>query len=202
MIGKIRVFLCRSRTFDRPIASSDALPLTYRGWSENSEYSFAGIEPSTFRLLVRMLYHWAIGDDRKNLSIPLQVVEPSTVRLLVRMLYHWPIGGDRKIRSIPLQVFEPSTFRLLVRMLYHWPIGDPWEHIASGLVPLKAELTVRDPAPHSNFERKTEMVGPKDVMAWKRCSRLSGFFDVFSWYGDCINLLESNIWKTAFTKKT
>ena len=66
MIGKIRVFLCRSRTRDLPITSSDALPLSYRGWSEKSECSFAGVELTTLRLLVRMLYHWAIGDRLQN----------------------------------------------------------------------------------------------------------------------------------------
>ena len=49
-----------------------------RGFSEKSECSFAGVEPTTFRLLVRMLYHWAMGDSRelglgefrKNPSVP------------------------------------------------------------------------------------------------------------------------------------
>ena len=45
---KIRVPLCRSRTYDLPITSSDALPLRYRGLvsddsgilGKKSEYSF------------------------------------------------------------------------------------------------------------------------------------------------------------------
>ena len=31
ILGKIRVLICKSRTYDLPITSSDALPLSYRG---------------------------------------------------------------------------------------------------------------------------------------------------------------------------
>ena len=42
-----------------------------RAYSEKeSECSIAGVEPTTFRLLVRQLYHLAIGDGRKNPSAP------------------------------------------------------------------------------------------------------------------------------------
>ena len=30
---------------------------------ENSEWSFAGVEPTAFRFLVGMLFHWATGDS-------------------------------------------------------------------------------------------------------------------------------------------
>ena len=59
---KIRVFHYRSRTYDLPITSSDALPLSYgrlvgariRGYSEKPS---APLQKSTFRLLVWMLCH-------------------------------------------------------------------------------------------------------------------------------------------------
>ena len=37
---------------------------------KESDSSFAGVETTTFRLLVRQLYHLANGDDRKNPSAP------------------------------------------------------------------------------------------------------------------------------------
>ena len=57
------MLLSGSRTYDLPITSSDALPLIYtrlvgariRGYSEKSERSFVGVEPTTYRLLVRIL---------------------------------------------------------------------------------------------------------------------------------------------------
>ena len=122
MIGKIRVLLCWSRTCDLVITSSDALPLSYRGWSEKSECSFAGVEPATLQLLVRTPYHWAMGDDRKNPNaLLLESNLRPPLRLLVWLLCHWAAGDDRKNPSDHLQEsnFWPP-FRLLARMLYHW----------------------------------------------------------------------------------
>ena len=62
--GDSGVFLCRSRTYDFPITSSDAPPLSYRGWLEKSDCSRTRVEPTTtFRFLVPMLYHWTAGDS-------------------------------------------------------------------------------------------------------------------------------------------
>ena len=65
------MFLSRSRTYDLPITSSDALPRSYRRLvsgdsgilGKNPSAPFARVEPTTFRLLVWMLDLGAIGDS-------------------------------------------------------------------------------------------------------------------------------------------
>ena len=55
---KIRVLLCRNRTYELPITISDAVPLSYRRLvsgdsgilGKKSECSFAGIKPTSSRL--------------------------------------------------------------------------------------------------------------------------------------------------------
>ena len=98
----------------------------------------SGVEPTTFRLLVRMLYLGAIGDSpvltrgySEEFECSFSGVEPTTFRLLVRMLYLGAIGDSPVVTRGYSEEFEcsfsevePTTFRLLVRMHYLGGIGD------------------------------------------------------------------------------
>ena len=81
--GDSGVFLCRSRTYDLPITSSHATPLSYRGWSEKSEYRSFRHRVDPIGSLSTRVFERADGNRKRNISCARTVVSPRFFILII-----------------------------------------------------------------------------------------------------------------------
>ena len=167
------------------------------GWSpgntrKNSEFSFVRNRTyTTFRLLVRVLCHWAIGESSvvtrgytekirvllcRSRADDLLITSSEGLPLSYRRLFNGDSGILGKTPSAPLWGIEPTIFRLLVRMLCHWTIGESSvvtrgysEKIRVHLCRSRADdlpITSSDALPLNYRRLVGATVGPRAILLW------------------------------------